>query len=153
MRSWLIGWLPVVVWLAIIACESTESMGAGHTVMMLNAVLGWLHFSVSWQTLETVNHLLRKTGHFVGYGILGALFIRAWALALRARQHSGSVLKKALLLGITCTLLVACLDEFHQAFLPGRTSSAWDVALDTLGACVLAFLFLRPIRRLATASS
>jgi len=45
--------------------------------------------------------------------------------------------------------LVASLDELHQAFLPLRTGSPWDVLLDCSGVAfaeILAFLVLRVFR-------
>jgi VanZ family protein len=47
---------------------------------------------------------------------------------------------------IGCTILIASADELHQAFLPNRGGSPWDVALDTCGAITaqLIVLFLMP---------
>jgi VanZ family protein len=39
-------------------------------------------------------------------------------------------------LALLSTLLLASWDEWHQSFLPGRTSSPKDVALDFCGAVV-----------------
>jgi VanZ family protein len=38
------------------------------------------------------------------------------------------------------TLAVASADELHQLFLPNRTGSAWDVALDCCGGLVMQLL-------------
>jgi len=70
-------WLPVVIWLCFIALESTPLMGAEHTGAWLANLLAWAHMHVTAARLETINHLLRKSGHFLGYGILGVLFFRA----------------------------------------------------------------------------
>jgi VanZ family protein len=47
------------------------------------------------------------------------------------------------------TAVVASADEWHQAFLPNRTASAWDVLLDCCGAIgfyLIAYLFMRVYR-------
>jgi len=46
-------------------------------------------------------------------------------------------------LAMTLTLLAASLDEFHQSFIPSRTSSPYDVMLDMTGAlCFQIVIFL-----------
>ncbi|GAC1657544.1 MAG: hypothetical protein NVS9B15_18890 [Acidobacteriaceae bacterium] len=153
MGALVLTWLSVSVWLVVIAIESTEGMGAAHTLAMLYSVLRWMHMDVSWQTLDEVNHVLRKSGHFVGYGILGILFVRAWAATLSRRNTAQPVLRRAVLIGIFCTLVVAGADEFHQTFLPGRTGSIYDVMLDTAGACLMSVVLISHVRRAAEASS
>jgi len=41
--------------------------------------------------------------------------------------------KKLILLTILISIIYATLDEFHQYFVPGRTSTVNDVLIDTLG--------------------
>jgi hypothetical protein len=80
-----------------------------------------------------------KTVHFWVYGLLGLLLFRALAggsmTGLTWPRAGGAVLL-AMLYGIS--------DEFHQAFVPGRTPDIRDVAADTLGAAgvVLVILFV-----------
>jgi VanZ family protein len=69
-----------------------------------------------------------KVAHFIEYLILGAA-LRYW---------SGDGRKRFLAVGI----VYAILDEFHQAFVPGRHASPWDVMADTLG-LVVGFVWLR----------
>jgi VanZ family protein len=40
-------------------------------------------------------------------------------------------------------LLYGCSDEWHQSFIPGRSSSGWDIAADTLGAVVIVFFWVK----------
>jgi VanZ family protein len=89
------------------------------------------------------HHYLRKTGHVVGYGMLSLLLLRGWRATL-GRVHT-LLLRTALLswLGTAC---VAALDEWHQSFIPSRTGTVWDVALDTAAGVaflVVAYLWLR----------
>ena len=141
-------WLPVALWLALIAIESTRALGADHTGLWLYNLADFLHLHLSDRALELANHVLRKSGHFVGYGILGVLFFRAWLCTLRPNLRGLPAVFPALVLAILSTCLTASVDEFHQTFLPNRTGSAWDVALDTMGATVLTTIALPRMRRI-----
>lgn len=67
-----------------------------------------------------------KLVHAVLYGVLGFLVTRAsWE---RARAWPAVA---AALLGV---LVFAALDEWHQAFVPGRSTDLLDLAADALGA-------------------
>ena len=98
--------------------------------------------------MEQINEVLRKTGHFLGYGILGALvffalrntnrdritplLLRRWGMYL----HDFWRMEWAML-GMGVTVITASLDEIHQSFMPSRTGRWQDVVLDTCGAAVL----------------
>ena len=137
-------WWPVVVAILVIAVESTEAFGADHTSGPLRAAYQAIFGAVTDARWEVVHHHIRKTGHFVGYGIMGLAWLRAWWMTLpHARFRVDAALA---LLG---TALVASADEYHQSFLPNRTSSPWDVLLDCSGAIVLqlvVYLFMRIVR-------
>jgi len=123
----------------------------GHWLLALCRAL-WGQTDV--EPVETANFVLRKLGHFCGYGTLGLLFRRAWLVSLRRRwQGPRSRLPfSAAALAVICTFAVACADEFHQSFLIGRTSSFHDVMLDTLGAIlfnwILVLIMARQRRKL-----
>ncbi|MEO8726849.1 MAG: VanZ family protein, partial [Acidobacteriaceae bacterium] len=109
-----------------------------------------LHIRVSYVHLQWLNFILRKSGHFIGYGVLGVLFVRAWLLTTRSTLEGHPPIARALVLGLFCTFLVASADELHQHFLPGRTGAVHDVALDMLGAALLASLFAKTLQRRAS---
>lgn len=124
-------WVPVAVWLGVIALESTSMASAANTGTWLKMLLSLLPGNLSGPAFQLIHFALRKSGHFIGYGVLGLLFFRA----LRA-----TVLRSAVRLAgwsVLLTAVVASLDEFHQSFLPSRTGSVRDVLLDTLGAACL----------------
>jgi len=136
-------WLAVVAWLGIIALESTETMSAAHTSGWLLMLCHALWGQNDTPGFETVHFLLRKLGHLCGYGILSVLFFRAWFHSLRGVWKSSmrALRSEAAKLAMTCTFLVACMDEWHQSSLPGRTSSFRDVLIDTFGAVLFTMLF------------
>jgi len=61
-----------------------------------------------------------------------------------------SGLLKDAVLALASTAVIAASDEFHQSFLPNRSSSIWDVMIDCSGAIAMqlvVFLFLRVTAR------
>ena len=127
--------------ICVIATESTAYFGADHTSGPLRWLWQHLFGQVSDERWELFHHIIRKTGHFVGYGTMGLLWLRAWWMTLPRKRF---LLDATLaLLG---TALVASADEFHQSFLPNRTGVPSDVLLDCSGAVVLlliAYFYIR----------
>ena len=141
LKFWLSAWLPVAVCIGVIMIESTEQFGSNHT----SGPLRWL-----WEALfgpvvnfrwERIHHLIRKSGHFIGYGAVGAAWLRAWWMTL---PHSRFI--EDAFLALMGTSLVASLDELHQSYLPNRTGSPWDVMLDCCGAIALQILIYTYLR-------
>lgn len=63
-----------------------------------------------------------KSLHFIEYGILGVLLRRAGGDTVFGTIY-------LCLFGI----VIGCLDEFWQTFIPGRTGSYFDVMADAIG--------------------
>jgi len=141
---WLSAWLPVAFFIGLIALESTELFGSDHTSHPLRWLFEAIFGSVANAQWEVIHHLIRKCGHFFGYGFLGVAWLRAWWMSLpRSRFLFDAALA---LLG---TFLVASCDEWHQSYLPNRTGSAWDVLLDCCGAIALLlviYIYMRIFR-------
>jgi VanZ family protein len=132
LKYWVSAWLPVAVGVGVIALESTELFGANHTSGPLRWLWEAIFGPVGDARWQTIHHLIRKSGHFFGYGAMGLLWLRAWWMTLpRSRFLHDAFLA---LLG---TATVASCDEWHQTFLPNRTGSPWDVLLDCCGAIAL----------------
>ena len=131
-RFWIRAWWPVALSAVVIAFESTAWFGADRTSGPLRAIWQALFGSVSTAQWGILGHLIRKAGHFLGYGIIGLVWLRAWRLTLPRLQ----ILPGALL-AVLGTALIASCDEFHQSFIPSRTGSPWDVLLDCSGAAAM----------------
>jgi VanZ family protein len=147
----LSAWFPVAIGIGVIALESTELLGSKHTSGPLRWLWEALFGPVANAHWEVIHHLVRKCGHFFGYGFIGVAWLRAWWMTL-PRSHFLPDAALALL----GTSLVASLDEWHQSYLPNRTGSVWDVLLDCSGAIALQlvvyiYLRMRQPRRLAMA--
>lgn len=70
--------------------------------------------------------LVKKSGHILGYALLALAYLRG--------IHSPDW--RAFSLALAGVILFAVLDEFHQSYVPGRTSTMVDVGIDTLGAFI-----------------
>ena len=106
-------------------------MGADSTGSVLHSVLGWLHIRVTPATFMVLHFAIRKCAHFTAYGVLSALFFRAF----RGTDVAPQMWKaRYALLALAVCLLTASSDEIHQTFTPGRTGNWHDVALDMIGA-------------------
>jgi VanZ family protein len=132
LKFWLSAWLPVAVGIAIITMESTEYFGADHTSNPLRILWEAIFGHVSASGWEKIHHLMRKTGHFTGYGLIGLAWLRAWWMTL---THSDFLTDA--ILALLGTAMVASFDEWHQSYLPNRTGTPWDVMLDCCGALAL----------------
>jgi VanZ family protein len=121
-------WLPSVMWLAIIATESTNLGSADHTSRILYPIFHFL-FDMDQSQFAGWHVVLRKTGHFVGYFTLSVLLFRSWRASF-PRLSTRWCLQWATL-AFLGTSLVAILDERHQSSLPSRTGTFRDVILDS----------------------
>ncbi|HEY4378983.1 MAG TPA: VanZ family protein [Acidobacteriaceae bacterium] len=141
-RSLRSEWLPVLCAMIFICFTSTSFMGGGTTQKLVNAVWQVLLGHWHWDLTGPVNEACRKTGHFFGYGIIGLIFSNAW---YKSAQAFAWVVRSwltpfAATLAVVSTFFVACLDEWHQRFLPGRVGSMRDALLDAAGAIFLNLL-------------
>lgn len=101
--SWM-RWVAVAAWMAGIFALSAQSRLPGLPAPFFDL-------------------LLKKTGHFLEYGVLALLLRRA------LEPYPGAWGWSWLL-----AVLYACSDEWHQSFVPGRNPSPWDVVIDGAGA-------------------
>ena len=118
-------WLPVLFWGMIIALESAFGSPA-NTGPLLQKFITLVFSLIDTQGLEVIHYLLRKAGHFLGYGIFGYLWFRALV-----RTYSPSLACAGL--AVACVFCCAVLDEWHQSILPERSGEAGGVVLDTFG--------------------
>jgi VanZ family protein len=145
-------WIAALLWMALIAIESTDTFSAEHTSRFLYPILHFL-MGLDPARFEVWHHYLRKSGHFVGYFTLSFFLFRAWRATLRLPWAPRWALRWSAV-AFFMSALVASLDEWHQTFIPSRTGAIKDVMLDScaaLTAQVLIFLYLswKPRRMVA----
>ena len=141
LKFWISAWLPVLIGVAVIMLESTEWFGSNHTSHPLRLLWEAIFGPVANAHWDTIHGLIRKSGHFIGYGLIGVAWLRAWWMTL---PHSHFL--EDTFLSLLGTALVASLDELHQSYLPNRTGSPWDVLLDCTGALMLQLIVYISLR-------
>jgi VanZ family protein len=122
-------WIAAILWLIVIAIESTAMLSAHNTSRILYPILHFL-FGMDLPHFEHWHFFIRKGGHVVGYAILSILLFRAWRATLPAMNNAKWTLRWTTI-AIFGTALVASLDEWHQSYIPSRTGKWQDVVLDT----------------------
>lgn len=105
-------WLPVAAYAGLIFYLSSQS----HPEELLPSL---------------VRELSDQALHLIEYSVLGMLCYRAF------RHAAGEwAARYALLLAVLTSSGYGLTDEVHQAFVPLREASGWDLFLDTIGATV-----------------
>jgi VanZ family protein len=135
--------------MGIIAFESTDVFSSANTGSMLYNLLTHFFSHINLYNFLVFHHYLRKTGHVIGYGMLSLLMLRGWRATFGSQWTM--FLRNALLSWLG-TLVVAALDEWHQSYLPSRTGTPKDVALDCVAGAaflLIAYFWLRRSERLA----
>jgi VanZ family protein len=139
----VLDWVPAALSVLMIAFESTTTMSAANTSEWLYPVWVRIFGATSPADWAHIHHLIRKTGHFVGYGLVSLAFFYSWRQTLqRLAVKHWSLWRRASVLAVLCTLVIATLDEYHQSFLPSRTSSPIDVGIDVCGAIAFQLVLL-----------
>lgn len=113
----------------LIFIGSTDVLSAEHTSRILVPLLHWLNPTISPSAIATIHLVIRKTGHFTEYAVLGVFLWRALRLSLTGKAEAAVA---AIAFGTAA--LFAASDEFHQIFIPTRTPSPRDVLIDCIGA-------------------
>lgn len=134
LRAWRYG--PLILWMIFISFASTAEFSSINTSRFIGPFLHWLVPDLSESRLAAIHFLTRKAAHFTEYALLAFFARRAFATSANALIQR-RWFELALLL-ITC---YALLDEFHQSFVPSRTGSIYDSAIDVAGGLMVLLIF------------
>ena len=135
-------WIAAILWLIVIAIESSAYLSAHNTGRILYPLLHYL-FAINPAQFEHWHFYIRKGGHVFGYGLLSILLFRAFRESLPTAGDPKWTVRWSFI-ALLGTALVASLDEWHQSFLPSRTGRWEDAVLDTcagIGGQILILLF------------
>ena len=135
----IIKWILLIIWMIIIFLFSHQAYSGEATHGVLEVIFPSL---VKNNNIDILNFIVRKAAHITENLILTILII------LILKEYTKET-KTIILLSIIICFSYACTDEFHQAFIPGRTSLFKDVLIDTIGgliACIL-YKILKKISR------
>ena len=133
-RLWRYG--PLLLWIAFISLASTSEFSASNTSQLIRPLLLWLFTNLSEARLGAVHFLTRKAAHFTEYAVLAFLTRRA----LITSSHA-FIQRYWFQLGLLLVMTFALLDEFHQSFVPSRTASIYDSAIDVAGGLTVLLVF------------
>lgn len=133
-RIWRYG--PLLLWMLFILVASTSEFSAAKTSTIIRPLLLWLFPNLSEARLAVVHFLTRKGAHFMEYALLAFLARRAFITSSNAfvRQYWFQ-------LGLLLVVAYALLDEFHQRFVPSRTGSIYDSAIDIAGGLTVLLIY------------
>lgn len=123
LRYWPV--ILVLLWMAVIFAASTSLGRPENSEKIINPVLVWLGVT----NVDQVHIIVRKMGHVAEYSIF-ALLLAIFFLKSRSRFLN----QRWFLLALLCAFVYACIDEFHQLFVPERNGSIRDVMIDTASA-------------------
>jgi len=133
-RFWRYG--PLVLWILFISFASTNQFSASNTSAILRPLLLWFFPNLSESRLSAVHFITRKAGHFSEYAVLAFLARRAFITS------SHDFLQRYWFqLGLLLVVIYGLLDEFHQSFVPSRTASIYDSAIDVAGGLTVLLIF------------
>ena len=105
-------WLPMLLWMGLIFALSSRS-------------------NLPSLPNKTVDFTIKKAGHITEYGVLAFLLWRAIS------KEKGWLALPSFGGAFVLSCLYAMSDEFHQTFVPGRSSRLTDVGFDALGALLV----------------
>ncbi|MDQ5844794.1 MAG: VanZ family protein [Acidobacteriota bacterium] len=127
---------PLLVWIGFISFASTGEFSADNTSQIVRPILLWLFPNISEAALVSIHFLTRKAAHFCEYAVLAFLARRAFISSSKSviRRHWFAI-------SLALVVLNSLLDEFHQAFVPTRTGSIYDSAIDVLGGLIVLTVF------------
>jgi VanZ family protein len=137
-RNFLVYWLPALIWTPAVLSFSSDPFSAEHTGAVLKVVFGWMQPT----SFDVLHFVIRKLAHLSEYGLLALL----WFHAFRGGRPGWSFAWARAAFGVS--MAVAAIDEFHQSFVPSRTSAVRDVLIDCVGALVVLLI----VRWFATSS-
>ncbi|HEX8888062.1 MAG TPA: VanZ family protein [Pyrinomonadaceae bacterium] len=134
-RAWRYG--PLLLWLAFIFFASTGEFSADNTSRIIRPLLLWLFPRISEERLSFAHFLIRKAAHFTEYAVLAFFAARAFSTSSKDQLR-----RRWFFISLALVIIYALTDEYHQSFVPGRTSSIYDSLIDTSGGLTMLLLYM-----------
>lgn len=135
----LFSWFLVFIWLVVIfylsAQPAADSSNLSKKVTKVIIEKAGPIIPLDSEVSTTENLIaklepsIRKLGHFSEYFVLGLLVANAFRV-------SGVFGFKGFIFSLLFCILYAVSDEFHQYFVPGRSTEFKDIVMDTIGSIV-----------------
>jgi VanZ family protein len=130
-RGLLRYWLPLVLWAALIFTASGDAHSAARSSRIIGPLVRWLFPHLPEPTVQSVVFAVRKAAHVTEYAVFAWL---VWRVRRRpARNDARPWQWRDAWVAWLVVAAYAVSDEWHQALVPSRQASAWDVLLDASG--------------------
>ena len=125
----LLTWVVTLAWVGNISLLSTGAYSASVTGTLLAELLRALHMHLSPHAFATLHFLIRNAAHCTEYAIFSLLLFHSFDPRYPPYWSTRSALAAFAAAGF-----FSLMDEYHQSFVPGRTASLRDCAIDTIAA-------------------
>ena len=131
----LFSWFLVFIWLVVIFYLSAQpaadssNLSKKVTKVIIEIIPLDSEVSTTENLIAKLEPSIRKLGHFSEYFVLGLLVANAFRV-------SGVFGLKGFIYSLLFCILYAVSDEFHQYFVPGRSTEFKDIVMDTIGSVV-----------------
>jgi VanZ family protein len=127
---------PLLLWMVLISFASSSEFSALNTSQIFQPLILWVFPNLSEEHVAAVHFLMRKLAHFSEYAVLGILSARAFS------GSANDFIKRYWFpVALFLILCYSLLDEFHQSFVPSRTASIYDSAIDAAGGLTALLVF------------
>ncbi len=133
-RRLVFAWLCVALWAGVIWQLGGDGFSFAETGRsMWWPMVEWLIGDIDAATRWRMHVAIRKSAHFVEYGILALLTFRAALLSVNRNSVNRNRLATAGWSALFIVLALASADEARQAFSTVRSGSPYDVLIDLAG--------------------
>jgi VanZ family protein len=133
-RIWRYG--PLLFWMVLISLASSSEFSALNTSQVIRPLILWIFPNLSEERVAVIHFLTRKVAHFSEYAVLGLLSARAFS-----KSTNEFVQRRWFQVALLLIVAYALLDELHQSFVPSRTASIYDSAIDVVGGLTALLVF------------
>lgn len=113
-------WGLALIWMAVIFAFSSQANSGAYTEAYL----------------QEANVPVRKLAHMFEFAVLAVLYQTALARSITKADGQAKIKFKHYCLAFILAVLYALSDEWHQSFVPGRSSSLLDSGVDAIGALI-----------------
>lgn len=120
-----------MAWMALIFTASSDSHSYEHSSRFIEPLLRWLFPRLPETRIHDLHEVIRKCGHVTEYAVLALLLWRG--VRQPSKDHPPTWSWREARFTLLLVMLYAATDEFHQKFVPTRTSLVSDVFIDTAG--------------------
>lgn len=132
VKSFARYWLPVLLWMLLIFGASSDTASAHRSSRIIGPIVHWLFPQMPEPEVERIIFHVRKAAHFTEFAVLAVLL---WRAVRKPRRSEPVLWRWPTALGVFLfAVAFAASDEIHQGYVPTRTTSPWDVLIDSVGA-------------------